>query len=55
MGVHQVVVNGRRQYSLWPSGRRLPSGWSPAGFRGDRQACLAHIEEQWTDMRPLAV
>jgi FPC/CPF motif-containing protein YcgG len=51
--LHQVVVNARREYSLWPDGREVPAGWSPAGVRGDRQTCLDHIERLWTDLRPL--
>jgi FPC/CPF motif-containing protein YcgG len=51
--VQQVVVNGRREYSLWPDGRDLPAGWRHAGMRGDRQTCLDHIERIWTDMRPV--
>ncbi len=52
---YQVVINHEEQYSIWPVGRDLPPGWSSAGFEGDRDACLAHIEEVWTDMRPLSL
>ena len=47
-----VVVNHEEQYSIWPVHRDLPLGWSDAGFRGTKQACLQHVEEVWTDMRP---
>ncbi|WP_442933657.1 MbtH family protein [Micromonospora sp. CPCC 206060] len=49
---YHVVVNDEEQYSIWASDSDLPAGWHPAGFSGDRAACLAHIEEAWTDMRP---
>ncbi|MBO4207741.1 MbtH family protein [Micromonospora echinofusca] len=49
---YQVVVNDEEQYSIWASDSDLPAGWQPTGFSGDRAACLAHIEEVWTDMRP---
>ena len=49
---HAVVVNHEEQYSIWPTDRELPLGWRAEGFRGDKAACLAHIEEIWTDMRP---
>ncbi|MEU2116588.1 MbtH family protein [Streptomyces sp. NPDC016459] len=53
-GTHLVVRNHELRYSLWPADRELPAGWEPDGFRGDRQQCLDHIEEVWTDMRPLS-
>lgn len=53
--VYSVVVNHEEQYSIWPADRELPLGWSAAGFSGDKAACLAHIEEVWTDMRPLSL
>lgn len=50
-----VVINDELQYSIWPAGRDVPRGWQGAGFEGTREACLAHIAEVWTDMRPLSV
>ncbi|GIH93328.1 MbtH family protein [Planobispora siamensis] len=50
-----VVLNDEEQYSLWPAGRELPAGWRAEGFEGEREDCLAHIEQVWTDMRPLSV
>lgn len=50
-----VVVNGELQYSIWPAAREMPQGWRGVGFDGSREACLAHIAETWTDMRPLSV
>jgi len=50
-----VVVNHEEQYSIWPSDRDLPAGWRAEGTRGDREECLAHIGEVWTDMRPLSL
>ncbi|MER5480860.1 MbtH family NRPS accessory protein [Streptomyces sp. NPDC002734] len=51
---YQVVVNVEEQYSLWRDGRELPAGWRGAGFAGTKEECLAHIDEVWTDMRPLS-
>ncbi|MEU1723034.1 MbtH family NRPS accessory protein [Nonomuraea sp. NPDC005692] len=48
----KVVRNDEEQYSIWPAGRDNPSGWYDAGFSGTKDACLAHIEQVWTDMRP---
>lgn len=50
-----VVRNDEEQYSIWPEGREIPAGWEPAGFRGLRGDCLAHIDRVWTDMRPASV
>jgi len=47
-----AVVNDEGQYSLWPSPVDLPEGWAVAFGEGSRAACLAFIEENWTDMRP---
>jgi MbtH protein len=50
-----VVVNHEEQYSIWPDHRDLPAGWRDVGFRGVREECLAHVEQVWTDMRPLSL
>ncbi|WP_030835523.1 MbtH family protein [Streptomyces sp. NRRL S-475] len=50
-----VVVNHEEQYSIWPLGREIPEGWKDAGREGPKDACLAHINEVWTDMRPLSL
>ncbi|WP_322044775.1 MbtH family protein [Paraburkholderia sp. J67] len=50
-----VVVNHEEQYSIWPEYKALPEGWRAAGKTGTREACLAHIESIWTDMRPLSL
>ena len=50
-----VVVNHEEQYSVWRSDRELPNGWDAIGAAATRAECLARIEEQWTDMRPLSV
>jgi MbtH protein len=53
--VYRVVVNHEEQYSIWPADRELPLGWKDVGKAGTRDACLAHIREVWTDMRPLSL
>jgi uncharacterized protein YbdZ (MbtH family) len=53
--VYNVVVNHEEQYSIWPSRREIPLGWSDAGVSGTKAECLAHIESVWTDMRPLSL
>ncbi len=51
----RVVINHEEQYSIWPADRDLPLGWKDAGFAGSKQEALDHIEEVWTDMRPLSL
>ena len=51
-GRYVVLVNEELQYSLWPSFRPAPSGWTIALPECSRQECLAWIEANWTDMRP---
>ncbi len=51
--VFSVVVNHEEQYSIWPSQLRMPAGWKATGKEGKKAECIRHIEEVWTDMRPL--
>jgi MbtH protein len=53
--LYRPVVNREQQYSIWPSDKELPAGWRIAGEAAPEQDCLAHIEELWTDMRPLSL
>jgi MbtH protein len=50
-----VVVNAEEQYSIWPEFKEIPAGWQDTGFHGLKAACLAQIEQVWTDMRPLSL
>jgi len=52
---YMVLVNDEGQYSIWPSFLAVPAGWQISGPRGKRQECLAWIEQNWTDMRPLSL
>ncbi|MFF4794828.1 MbtH family protein [Streptomyces sp. NPDC001276] len=47
-----VLVNDEGQHSLWPNFAEVPAGWTAAHGPDGRQACLDHINENWTDMRP---
>lgn len=50
-----ALVNAEGQYSLWPAFAEVPDGWTVAHGEDTRQACLEHIETNWTDMRPLSL
>jgi uncharacterized protein YbdZ (MbtH family) len=52
---YKVVVNHEEQYSIWPADRENPLGWQDVGKSGNKEECLAHIKEVWTDMRPLSL
>jgi len=51
-GEYFVVVNDEEQYSIWPTFREVPAGWTAIGDPRPRQECLDFIERTWTDMRP---
>lgn len=53
--VYDVVINLEGQYSIWRRPRQIPNGWTATGFHGAKKDCLAHIDEVWTDMRPLSL
>ena len=43
-GVYHVLVNGEGQYSLWPSFKEVPQGWTIAKKSDSRSA--------WQTSRP---
>lgn len=53
--IYQVVVNHEEQYSIWLTGRPVPSGWKEVGKSGSKTDCLSYIDTVWTDMRPLSL
>ncbi|MBC7953246.1 MAG: MbtH family NRPS accessory protein [Rhodospirillaceae bacterium] len=51
----KVIINDEEQHCVWPEDLDVPVGWRQTGPRGEKQACLAYIEEHWTDMRPASL
>ncbi|GLW66569.1 protein mbtH [Actinomadura rubrobrunea] len=51
-GRYLVLVNDEGQHSLWPSFADVPAGWTVVFGEDTRDACLAYVEENWTDLRP---
>jgi MbtH protein len=51
-GRYYVLTNDEDQHSLWPSFADVPAGWRVAFGEDTRGACLAYVEEHWTDLRP---
>ncbi|MGW7086044.1 MbtH family protein [Streptomyces sp. NPDC054871] len=54
-GTFHVLVNDEGQYSLWPSFAAVPDGWRVELEATDRGTAVAHVESNWTDMRPLSL
>ncbi|MEO0745904.1 MAG: MbtH family NRPS accessory protein [Pseudomonadota bacterium] len=52
---YSVVINHEEQYSIWPTDREVPMGWDVVVSDKTKQDALDHIEEVWTDMRPLSL
>ncbi|MEY9860795.1 MbtH protein [Catenulispora sp. GAS73] len=52
---YTVVVNREEQYPVWLAGRDLPEGWRAEGFGGSKREGLDHVDQVWTDTRPLSL
>ncbi|GAA1412332.1 MbtH family protein [Catellatospora coxensis] len=51
-GRYLVLVNDEDQHSLWPAFAAVPAGWRTVFGEDTREACLAYVEANWTDLRP---
>jgi MbtH protein len=54
-GTFYAVSNDEGQYSLWPTFADVPVGWTVTYGPDGRQACLDHVTQHWTDLRPLSL
>ena len=50
--IFKVLVNSEGQYSIWPSGKEIPNGWTQFGEEGTKDECLKVVDPEWQDMRP---
>ena len=50
-----VLTNDEGQHSLWPLQVDVPAGWTRVFGEDTREACLAYVEQHWTDLRPLSL
>jgi MbtH protein len=50
-----VLINQEEQYGLFPQDLTVPAGWREAGFSGSEEACVAYVDQHWTDMRPASL
>lgn len=53
--LYEVVVNDEEQYSILLVGQTIPKGWRSAETQGDKESCLAYINDIWINMRPLSL
>lgn len=51
----KVLVNDEGQHSLWPANTPVPAGWAVVLSDSARADCLAYVEANWTDLRPLSL
>jgi MbtH protein len=51
-GQFLVLVNHEGQHSLWPSFAAVPAGWTTVSGPDTKDAALAYVERNWTDLRP---
>jgi MbtH protein len=54
-GTFLVLVNGEEQHCLWPAFAEVPAGWTVTLDESPRESALAHVEDNWTDLRPLSL
>jgi MbtH protein len=52
---YTVVMNHEEQYSIWPTFKAVPNGWTEVGKKGKKAECLEYIKEVWTDMTPASL
>ena len=50
-----VVRNLEGRWSVAPADRPIPAGWTAEGAPATRDGCLARIETDWHDQRPLSL
>ncbi|WP_237386980.1 MbtH family NRPS accessory protein [Xenorhabdus sp. Sc-CR9] len=44
-----VVINVKKQYSVWPTEYEIPMGWIATGRMGSKEECLDHIANIWPE------
>ncbi|WP_340611707.1 MbtH family NRPS accessory protein [Xenorhabdus bharatensis] len=44
-----VVINSKKQYSVWPDEYRVPIGWMSTGKEGSKVECLEYIAGLWPE------
>jgi MbtH protein len=50
-----VLTNHENQHSLWPAAIAVPDGWTTVHGPDTREAALAYVDANWTDLRPASL
>jgi uncharacterized protein YbdZ (MbtH family) len=50
-----VLVNDEEQHNLWHVLSHVPAGWRLVYGEADHAVCLDHVEQNWTDIRPVSL
>ena len=53
--VFRVVEKQEEPFSIWPVDLETALGGFGAGVSGTNAECLAHVDDVWTDIRPLSL
>ncbi|WP_158894996.1 MbtH family protein [Amycolatopsis anabasis] len=54
-GTFLALVNAEEQYCIWPAFAEVPAGWTVVLGESTREQTLAHVSENWTDLRPASL
>lgn len=46
---HEIIVNDRHQYVVWPAGKALPLGWSYVGKSGPKTELEFYLREMFVE------
>lgn len=46
-----VLINQKKQYSIWPDFSPIPAGWEKSFGPSEHEKCLSYIEKNWLDIR----
>jgi MbtH protein len=49
---HEIIVNDRHQYVVWPAGRRVPLGWRYIGKSGSKDELDFYLREMFVETLP---
>jgi MbtH protein len=47
--IHEIIVNDRHQYVVWPAGRRVPPGWRYLGKSGVKDELDFYLREMFVE------
>jgi MbtH protein len=51
MRVYLLIRDQSRLYSIWPTHREAPDGWTDTGRHGSLDECMAYVRDEWAKDR----